>query len=115
MKRIYTILVCALMVTAISCAKKTTAVSDTKKATVTYALNIQPLIESKCAPCHLPAKGGNKTDFSTYEAAKSYVDPMLERVQLAAGTKGFMPMKREALSAEEIALIKKWKEEGMAK
>lgn len=115
MKRIFTVLVLAMVVTTISCAKKTTALSDTKKATVTYALNIQPLIESKCAPCHLPAKGGNKTDFSTYEAAKSYVDPMLERVQLVAGTKGFMPMKREALSAEEIALIKKWKEEGLAK
>ena len=115
MKKIFTLLVCVLVVTAISCAKKTTAVNDTKKATVTYALNIQPLIESKCAPCHLPAKGGNKADFSTYEAAKSFVDPMIERVQLAAGTKGFMPMKREALSAEEIALIKKWKEEGMAK
>lgn len=115
MKKLITVFVCALVLTAVSCAKKTTAVNDTKKATVTYALNIQPLLESKCAPCHLPAKGGNKTDFSTYEAAKSYVDPMLERVQLAAGTKGFMPMKREALSAEDIALIKKWKEEGMAK
>jgi uncharacterized membrane protein len=115
MKKIYTLLACALVVTAISCAKKTTAVSDTKKASVTYALNIQPLIESKCAPCHLPAKGGNKTDFSTYEAAKAYVNPMITRVQLAPTEKNFMPFKNEALSTEEIALIKKWKEEGLAK
>lgn len=115
MKRIYTLIALALVATAISCAKKTTAVSDTKKVTVTYALNIQPLLESKCAPCHLPAKGGRKTPFDTYEAAKSYLDPMINRVQLASTEKGFMPFKNEALSKEEIDLLKKWKEEGMAK
>lgn len=115
MKNICTLIVCALVVTVISCAKKTTAVTDAKKPSVTYALNIQPLIETKCAPCHLPAKGGRKTPFDTYETAMAYIDPMINRVQMASTEKGFMPFKNEALSAEEIALLKKWKAEGLAK
>jgi uncharacterized membrane protein len=104
--------VATLLIVA-SCAKKTTSATTTK-ATVTYALNIKPLMETKCAPCHLPAKGGRKEPFDTYEGTKSHVNVILKRVTLAPTESGFMPMKSEALSAEEIALIRKWKEEGLA-
>lgn len=115
MKKLYISIMLTLIAVVISCAKKTTTSTVAKAPTVTYALNIQPFLETKCTPCHIPAKGGFKTAFDTYEAAKAYIDPMINRVQIPKGEKGFMPMKKEALSAEEIALLKKWKEEGLAK
>lgn len=111
------LLLCAaiLAIITVACSKKVSSSSGTAaKPTVTYALNIQPLIESKCAPCHLPTKGGRKTPFDSFEATRTYIDPIINRVQLASTEKGFMPFKNEALSAEEIALLKKWKEEGLA-
>jgi uncharacterized membrane protein len=114
MKRKIVLTVLAAMLLVAACSKKATTTTATKEATITYTLNIKPLMETKCAPCHLPAKGGRKEPFDTYEATKSHVNVILKRISLAPTESGFMPMKNEALSAEEIALIKKWKEEGLA-
>lgn len=92
----------------------TTEQSDAPKMMATsYNGEVQPLIQSKCAPCHLPSKGGFKANFENYESAKKYGPDMVARVMLNPGDRGFMPMKHEKLSADEIAVFKKWVEAGM--
>ncbi|MBL7702194.1 MAG: cytochrome c [Ferruginibacter sp.] len=93
-----------------ACTKKA---SPAKAKATTYAADISPLMQAKCAPCHLPTKGGRKADFETYEGAKKYGTEMLARVMLNPGDRGFMPFKHDKLPAEEIALLKKWIDEGM--
>ncbi|MBN8668480.1 MAG: cytochrome c [Chitinophagales bacterium] len=98
----------------ISCSQKNfPQKSETKTVPVTsYAGPVKELIMAKCSPCHVA--GGNKTPLDNYESTKKLADDIIRRVELNPGERGFMPMKREKLSADEIALIKKWKEEGMA-
>jgi hypothetical protein len=112
MKKTIIVCGCIALMFAISCAKKTTA-TGSKKSAVNYEANIKPLMETKCAPCHIPAKGGNKAAFDTYAGASRYIDEMIRRVEMTPGTRGFMPFKHDPLPAEEIAMLKKWKEHGL--
>ena len=95
-----------------ACAKKNTASKTTEKHT-TYTAEVFPLIQMKCSPCHLPSKGGNKADFENYSSTMKHGAEILERIQLNPGERGFMPFKHEKLTAEEIAVIKKWVDAGM--
>ena len=97
----------------ISCAKKTTA-SKSATTVSTYAANVKSIVDSKCAPCHIPAQGGNKLALDTYTAVKTNLDDIIRRIELAPTERGFMPFKHPPLPAEEIAVFKKWKEEGAA-
>lgn len=98
----------------ISCSQKSVPQkTETKTVPVTsYAGPVKELIMAKCSPCHVA--GGNKTPLDNYESTKKLVDDIIRRVELNPGERGFMPMKKEKLSADEIALFKKWKEEGLA-
>jgi mono/diheme cytochrome c family protein len=93
-----------------ACTKKA---SPAKAKPTTYTTDLAPLMQAKCAPCHLPSKGGRKADFETYAGAKKYGADMLARVMLNPGDRGFMPFKHDKLPAEEIAIIKKWVDDGM--
>ncbi len=84
-----------------------------KPVLVAYTTSIQPLIEAKCSPCHLPARGGNKADFSNYTASKERIQDMIARIQLNPADRGFMPFKHGKLSDSEIALFKKWQSDGL--
>lgn len=89
-----------------------------RKATVTtpvinYTNNIQSLVLSKCSPCHIPDKGGNKKALITYEALRSSIDDILHRVELNPGEKGFMPFKRPKLSDSTIMVFRQWKTDGL--
>lgn len=93
--------------------------STTRKATAatagtTYEANVQPIITSYCAPCHVPSKGGNKKPYDNYGNAKADIDDILRRIQLTPGTRGFMPMRHDKLSDSTIAVFVKWKEDGLA-
>lgn len=110
MKKTLFVLTLTGIVVFAACTKKA---SPGKPKATTYAADITPLIQAKCAPCHLPTKGGRKADFETYEGAKKYGTEMLVRVMLNPGDRGFMPFKNNKLSAEEIAVIKKWIDDGM--
>jgi hypothetical protein len=79
----------------------------------TYADNILPLIQLKCGPCYLRSKGGIKTNFENYKTAKKNGAAMLERIQLPTGKKKYMPFKNPRLSEEEIAVFKKWVDDGL--
>jgi hypothetical protein len=96
-----------------ACSKKSNPGKTVKVIPTTYAVDIMPLVQAKCTPCHLPSKGGNKTNFENYESAKKYAADMLARVQLNTTDRGFMPFKHEKLPAEEIAVIKKWVDQGL--
>ncbi len=93
-----------------SSAKKATA----KASATTYEANVQPIITSSCAPCHVPSKGGNKKPYDNYGNAKADIDDIIRRIELTPGTRGFMPMRHEKLSDSTIAVFKKWKEDGLA-
>ena len=91
---------------------KTTAEPPKAKAT-TYVGAVQSLIQMKCAPCHLPSKGGNKASFEDYASAQKFAAEMVTRIEKNPGERGFMPFKNpNKLSADEIAVFKKWVSDG---
>ena len=109
----------SLLLLAVTCtfsfcntAKKATA---TPTATVFYDTDVKALIETKCTPCHLPSKGGNKASLENYDAVKNEIDDMIRRVELNPGDRGFMPFKHAKLSEAEINILKTWKAEGLTK
>jgi len=93
-------------------AKKASAATATK-STVSYEVNVQPIIVGNCAPCHFPAKGGNKEALDTYTNVSKEVDGIIRRIQLNPDEKGFMPMRHPKLSDADIATIKAWKDGGL--
>jgi hypothetical protein len=78
-----------------------------------YNTDVQPLVEAKCSPCHIPSKGGNKEDLHTYTSVKEHIDDIIRRVQLNPGDKGYMPLKHPKLSDSAIKVFKSWKANGM--
>ena len=95
-----------------ACSKKSNAGKSKVKYT-TYTTDVMPLIQAKCTPCHLPSAGGNKANFEGYETAKKFSAEMLDRIVLQPGQRGFMPMKHEKLAEAEIAVFKKWVNDGL--
>ena len=112
-----TILLSALFFAYCSTSRKAAdhPTETAKKATVTYSTNLMPLIESKCTPCHIPAKGGNKEALDNIENVRANIDEIIMRTQLDPSDSKFMPKKKTPLSKEEIDMFKKWKEEGTEK
>ena len=99
------------MVTAFQfCSSSRKAASESK---VTYAKNVQPVMQASCTPCHFPPQGRAKA-LNTYEAAKAHADEMIVRIKKNPDEKGFMPAKHPKLPAETIAVFEKWKEAGLA-
>jgi len=123
MKRILTLAaVATLAITLSYCSgsKKatTTTTTETTKPAVpklTFDNNIQELFVSKCSPCHVPSKGGNKLALDNYDNAKGSIDDIISRVEMHPGDRGFMPMKRARLSDSTINVIKQWKMDGLGK
>ena len=92
--------------------------SSSKKAVakvplLTYEANIQQLITDKCSPCHIPAKGGNKLALDNFEAVKTHIDPVIDRISRQPHEKGFMPLRKPRLSDSTINVFKQWKGDGM--
>jgi len=77
-----------------------------------YLSDIQPLMETKCAPCHIPAKGGFKTSFDNYDSAAKYIEAMIVRVQLDSADPRYMPFrhKRAAITETELNAMKAWRD-----
>jgi hypothetical protein len=83
----------------------------TVNAPTTFINDIQPLIASRCTPCHVA--GGSQQNFTVYTNAKSKITNILDRIQRSAGSAGAMPQGGPALSTAEINLIKKWQTDGL--
>ncbi|MEZ5028459.1 MAG: hypothetical protein R2765_06690 [Ferruginibacter sp.] len=94
-----------------ACAKKQTATASTAStnatSAATYTADMLPL-NKPIAVCHLPSKGGNKTNFEDYETTKKHAADIVRRIQMEQTQRGFMPAKHDKLSADEIAVFKKW-------
>lgn len=112
MKKVFAFLFISAVILLAACAKKQTATASTAStnatSATTYTAEVLPLIQSKCSPCHLPSKGGNKTNFEDYETTKKHAADIVRRIQMEPGQRGFMPAKHDKLSADEIAVFKKW-------
>lgn len=92
-----------------SASKKAAKVPKT-----TYAESITTIINERCTPCHVPAKGGNKKPYDSYTNVKNDIDEIIRRIELNPTERGFMPFKKtEKLPAEIIAVFKKWKDDGL--
>ncbi len=117
MKKIFCILTLFVVLFFAACSKKSspgkTAEIPKVRAT-TYTDDVMPLIQMKCAPCHLPSKGGFKANFENYASAQKFGAEMVSRIERNPGEKGFMPFKQtNKLAAEEIAVFKKWVSDGL--
>lgn len=114
MKQLITIGIVLSSVVVFSCTKKASPgkTEAAKAPAVTYAGNVKALVQSKCTPCHIPADGGRKAALDNYDAVKNAIADIILRVELAPTERGYMPFKRPALSKEEIALLKSWKDAG---
>lgn len=117
MKRISLMLVGAVVVASLFqfCAgsKKKSAASTTPKVVpTTFVANVLPLIQTKCAPCHI-APDGKKKHYVAYEVVKTDIDDIIRRVSISPTERGFMPFKKtEKLPDSLIAVFTKWKAEG---
>ena len=100
--------VLALGLTYCSSSKKAAKVPKT-----TYTADVSSIMVGSCSPCHIPSKGGNKKAYDNYANVKSDIDEIIRRVELNPTDRGFMPFKKtEKLSADQIAVLKKFKEDG---
>jgi len=70
-----------------------------------FSVDVQPIMQTNCANCH-----GWATDF---QQVKTKVDQVLDRIQRPSGSAGFMPQGGTPLTAQQIALIQKWKDDGL--
>lgn len=118
MKRLSTPLILLVAVFFMACAKKNTPSVTTEPAkpvanATKFTVSVQPLLQAKCSPCHIPSKGGRKADFDSYASAVKYGAEMITRIEKNTTDRGFMPFKNAKLSTDEIAVIKKWVSDGM--
>jgi len=110
MKKFILVFLVATVVLLQFCTPKTAQVAVPK---LTYADNVQPLIATKCAPCHIPPRG-NKKPYTTFESVKEDIDEMIRRVQLNPTDKGFMPFKKmEKLPDSVINVLVQWQADGL--
>jgi len=93
--------------------------SSSKKAAkaavkTTYTTDVAAVVADKCAPCHIPSKGGNKKAYDNYANVKADIDEIIKRIELNPTDRGFMPFKKSMkLAADTIAVFKKFKDDGM--
>jgi uncharacterized membrane protein len=117
MKNVFLTMTVFIFLLFAACSKKTspgkTAAEPPKAKATTYAVEVLPLIQMRCSPCHLPSKGGNKPNFENYTSAQKFAATMVSRIEMEPDQIGFMPFKQpNKLSAEEIAVFKKWVSDG---
>jgi len=81
-------------------------------AKITYDHDVKSLLVTSCSPCHV-AGGTNPNKWDQYAQAKAKISVILDRVQRAPGSSGFMPKVGSQLSAAEISTLKQWVTDGL--
>ncbi len=76
----------------------------------TFNDDVKAIIQGNCAPCHTT---GPQPLYVQFTNAKNGIESILDRIQRAQGAAGMMPQGGTKLSADQINIIKKWKEDGM--
>ena len=119
MKKFLVLSSAIVILIAVSCSRKSvpqgSTATTTSKTATSYTTAISSVIQAKCSPCHIPSAGGNKEALDTYDGVKNHIDDIIRRIELSPGERGFMPMRGQKLSDDEINAFKKWKEDGLAK
>jgi len=114
---ILAVVVCTAVILFSNChtTKKSTSSTNSQTnttATVTYSGNLQSIIATKCSPCHIPARGGNKKPLDTYDHLKESIVDAIRRIQLNPSDPGFMPFRNAKLSEDTIAVFTQWRDAG---
>jgi mono/diheme cytochrome c family protein len=105
------IAIIAIVFSNCNSAKKTAATVVPKS---TYTTEVAAVLMSNCAPCHIPAKGGNKRPYDNFANTKADIDEIIKRIEMNPGERGFMPFKKAAkLSDSTITIFKKWRDDGL--
>ncbi len=83
------------------------AVLVNSKSGVTFVKDVLPITRVNCsfAGCH--------PNFLKYQEVAGTITKMLDRVQRAKGSSGFMPRERDALTTTQIGTLKQWVADGM--
>ncbi|MEQ1744405.1 MAG: hypothetical protein ABMA02_03195 [Saprospiraceae bacterium] len=116
----FSALLLALAFTAFACSPKTAPTASQKPAPavpkVSYAAEVSTLIQAKCAPCHFPSQQGKKEPLDSQAALQKNINDVIARVELPQDDPKFMPfkLKKPALTAAEIALLKNWAKGGFS-
>ncbi len=113
LKRIILSVFFLLMVIAVCWQANTSAVQ-----TVDFVRDIQPIFKANCEKCHGATKVSGYLRLDTKQVALKVIQPgnssdsrIVHRL-LGEGGEARMPMGGEALKPEQIALIKRWIDEG---
>lgn len=91
--------------------KATQDVPPPPSSNVTYIKDIQPIIATRCTPCHIPPKG-NKKPYDTYVRVKEDIDSIISRINRNPGERGFMPFKHPKLPDSVIKVFEDWRYAG---
>ena len=73
--------------------------------TTKYTSDVLPIIQANCGGCH--------PNYLTFNGAKSGVNSILDRIQRAQGSSGFMPRNGSPLPAAQIQTIQDWLNDGL--
>ncbi|MBV5313320.1 MAG: hypothetical protein JZU47_08495 [Prolixibacteraceae bacterium] len=92
-----------------SCSKDEDVTPDNK---VTFNDDIKPILKASCTPCHITG-GSQSSKWDNYETVKGKISVILDRVNRAPGTPGFMPEGGSKLPLTEIATLSKWVTDGL--
>jgi uncharacterized membrane protein len=117
MRKIFGVLtLIALVIVLQNCHTSKKASTSTASATTSFERDILPVINNHCTPCHA-SPNGKVVHLDKYEGASHEINHMIKLVKLPADDPNFMPFKHKkpALTAEQIAMLEKWRDEGMPK
>ena len=105
-------LIAALFLVSLFFASCSKDKDDDPVVKTTYNKDVKAVFLSNCSPCHLTG-GANPNKLDDYTTAKTKIDVIIDRVNRDAAAAGFMPKNGTKLSAEKIAILTKWKTDGL--
>jgi uncharacterized membrane protein len=114
MKKLYVFAAIGVLATALTyCSSAKKAAKAAAAAKTNYTTAVAPVVAASCSPCHIAGKG-NKKPYDNYANVKSDIDEIIKKIELNPTDRGFMPFRRATkLSADTIAIFKKFKEDGL--
>jgi mono/diheme cytochrome c family protein len=105
--------VLAIMISLNSCKKE----DDAPVVPKTTFVDVTKILATNCAPCHVANSGANfdarVKHVDNYTIAKGAATFILDRIQRDPTAAGFMPRGKPKLSEADIAVIKKWIDDGL--
>lgn len=79
---------------------------------VTYMADVKPILVASCTPCHMTG-GSQPKKWDVYATVKSNINVILDRVNRAQGSQGFMPNGGTKLLADKIVILNQWVTDGL--